>query len=220
MAKLIDLTMPIKTHWRWRVEINKFHGFEKGDQIQSSSIMIEAHAFTHIDSPLHFLKSGKAIDDIPLDQLVGEAAVIDVSYKAANEAITSEDLEQHGRHVKAGDIVLIKTGWDTKCSWESRSFWMEAPYLTRDAAEWLLKRRVKAVGYDFPQDYVIRELTFRMPRAEEFVTHELLLKKGVLNIEYLVCLKEIKKDRVKLFALPLKLVGVEGAPARVIAIED
>jgi kynurenine formamidase len=84
----------------------------------------------------------------------------------------------------------------------------------------LAEKRPKAVGCDFPQDYVIRELGKREPEIEEFIVHRVLLSRGILNIEYLTNLKRIKRKRVRFLAVPLKLKGVEGSPVRAVAIED
>jgi arylformamidase len=211
--------MPIKSHWRWPVNVKSVQKTE-GGWMQTSTIELQAHAFTHVDAPLHFIRNGKAIDEIPLDQLIGRASVIDVSYRGAGEEITFSDLEECGEHVSTDDIALIRTAWDLKHSWEKEEYWTEAPYLTKDAAEWLVERRVKAAGYDFPQDYVIREMLRRTVTAKEHTVHNVLLGNGVLNIEYLINLHQIKEKKVQIFVLPLRLVGVEGAPARVVAVED
>jgi arylformamidase len=58
----------------------------------------------------------------------------------------------------------------------------------------------------------------RHPSVKELPTHNIILGKGIFLIEYLINLHRIHVDRVNLFALPLKVVGAEGAPARVVAI--
>lgn len=220
MSRIIDLSLPLKPHFRWKFSVQKVYELNKGDTFQFSVVEVDAHSFTHIDAPLHFIRGGKSIDEVPLSQLVGEAAVIDLSDIKPKEAITSRDLNERGKHVKEGDIVLIKTEWEKRFSWESEEYWSEAPYLTKDAAEWFIGHKVKAIGCDFPQEYAIRELGRKVLKVEEFPVHQILLGNNILNIEYLTNLSEVKKERVKIIALPLKMVGCEGAPARVIAIED
>ncbi len=89
------------------------------------------------------------------------------------------------------------------------------------ACRWLLARGIKALGVDFPQDYPIRLLLAgkRAPIAE-FVSHDILLRNGVILIEYLCNLGALPGPRTTLFALPLKVPGADGAPARVIASES
>jgi kynurenine formamidase len=188
--------------------------------MQTSTFQMKAHVFTHVDAPLHFIQEGKSIDELHLDQLVGRASFIDVSYKQANEAITANDIVEHSNHVREGDIVLIKTGWDAHVSWKSKMYWTHAPYLRTEAAERLVQINVKAVGYDFPQEFVIRDLFTRSPKRWEYAVHIILLNQGILNIEYLINLHQLHKQIIQIFVLPLRLIGIEGAPARVLAIED
>lgn len=219
--KIYDLSWPITTtHPHWQVNIQKAMGHERGDPFQVLAIQMNLHAFTHIDGPRHRVPDGPTLDAIPLSYLVREAAIVDLSDKGANDPITAADLEQRGRHVRPGDIAVLKTLWPTKCPFESEEFWQRAPYLAPDAAQWLVQRGVVAVGYDFPQEYVIREQPRRPVAADEWVIHETILRNGILNIEYLAHLEQITRDRILLVALPLKVEGADGALARVIALED
>ena len=76
------------------------------------------------------------------------------------------------------------------------------------------------MGYDFPQDYVIREIPERYPDIEELCTHDQVLRKGIYMIEYLCNLGQVEQKRVEIYALPLKILGAEGACARVVAVTD
>lgn len=215
--KIIDLSFSISQDLpRWEIEVRK--DFPKHCH-QTTIVKMRVHAATHMDSPLHFIKGGKAIDEIPLEMTMGEASVVDLSYIGENEGITPEDLETNGGHIEEDDFVLLRTDWPDKM-WGGVEFWSKAPYLTEDGARWLAQKKPKAVGCDFPQDYVIRELGKREPEIDEFVVHHILLSRGILNIEYLTNLKSIKRKRVRFLAVPLKLKGVEGSPVRAVAIED
>jgi kynurenine formamidase len=217
MAKIIDLSLLISEGLpRWKVEINRVHPKHCH---QITIVKMSVHIATHMDSPLHFVKGGKSIDEIPLEMTMGEASVVDLSYKKENEGITPEDLERNGGHIREGDFVLLRTDWPDKM-WGDMEFWRKAPYLTEEGAKWLTEKKPKAVGYDFPQDYVIREMENREPDIAESVVHNVFLPKGILNIEYLTNLRSIKKKRVKFMAIPLKLKGVDGSPVRAVAIEE
>jgi kynurenine formamidase len=196
------------------------HELSKGDSFQSSVLEIPIHAFTHIDTPLHIRSNGKTIDNVPLDELTGPAAIFDLSSVKANGAIGVSDLEKASCKIIPGDIVLIKTEWDLKRDLRTIKYWSEAPFLKEEAAIWLAKQDIKAVGFDFPQDYYIRETHVREVLANELPTHNFLLRKGVYLIEYLCNLHQISNRRFTLFALPLKIADSEGAPARVVAVID
>ena len=215
--KLIDLSMSIQTHWRWPVKLEFLQSHEKGTDFQVCALNLSMHTFTHVDTPLHVMPNQITIDQVSLDQLAGPAAILDLKV-GPNQPITEEVLKKAGGHIKPGDIVLLKTGWDLQRDWMTREFWTEAPYVDEKAATWLVGQKIKAVGFDFPQDYHIRDIPARHPRVEELTTHSIILRRGIYLIEYLCNLHQIKVDRAEIFALPLKIAGAEGAPARVVAV--
>jgi arylformamidase len=214
-----DLSMPIADHFRWKVDRRRLQSFEQGDSFQISWLGWSVHSFTHIDSPRHIDPAGETSSDLDLRSVVGEACVLDLTHVKANEAITRETISKAGSGLKAGDIALLKTGWETQEPIASDRFWKRAPYLTREACEWLLEKEIKALGVDFPQDEPIRHLLDGEVRPiDEFVSHDVLLANGIPLIEYLCNLGSITEERVQLFALPLKIPDSDGCPARVIAM--
>ena len=103
----------------------------------------------------------------------------------------------------------------------SREFWTSAPYTTREAAEWLVARNIKAVGYDYPPDPSLR-MSPEHPGTiarEHHVTHDVFFPRNIAVIEYLANLAEIGTPRTMFLALPLKVDGGDGAPVRAIALE-
>ena len=178
-------------------------------------IKMFAHFGSHIDAPIHSIEGGQTIDKVPLDRLVGPAAVVDLKDHGREAAITGATLEERGEHVGHGDIAILKTTW-TDQHWGTDAFWTDGPYLTADAADWLVERGVKAVVYDFSQEYVVHTAGFR---GEECVVHHKLLGNGIYNIEYVHNLDAIQDQRVTIIALPLKLVDGDGSPARIVALE-
>jgi arylformamidase len=217
MPKIIDLSLTISEDLpRWNVEVRKH--FPKHCH-QYTTVKMPMHTATHMDAPLHFVEGGASIDQVPLEMTMGEASVVDLSHVGENEGITRDDLQENGGHIRESDFVLLRTDWVEKM-WGDEAFWSKAPYLTEDGARWLAEKKPKAVGCDFPQDYVIRRLTGKEPEKSEFVVHNVFMPRGILNIEYLANLKSIKGKRCKFMAIPLKLRGVEGSPVRAIAIEE
>ena len=219
--RIIDLTMPIITdHVRWKAERSVVGDTTAGDLFQVTSMVLNCHSFTHVDARRHYFGDGPTIEATPLDAVVGDAAVIDLMDVEPNEPIGPEKLSVRFGHVRPGDKILFKSGWDRKRSFRTKEFWLDAPFLTRDAALFLKDKGVQTVAYDFPQDYVIRLLLHGEVRpVEEHVTHDILLRSGVNMIEYVVNTSEISADRVLLSAAPLKIPEADGAPARVYAIE-
>ena len=218
--KIIDLSMPIRSNQRWPVNCERVLDFKKGDPFQSTTFTMSAHAFTHIDAPLHIAPDRSPIHEAPLDHLVGSAVILDLSHVKPNQAIGLDDLIKDSDGIVHENIVVLKTAWDLQRSWNSREYWSEAPYLDDEAVAWLSEQHLTVVGFDFPQDYAIREIPGRHPRVEEMPAHNLILRKGTYQIEYLCNLHRINAERFTLIALPIKLAGCEGAPARVIALLD
>lgn len=220
MPRIIDLSMAIEDHFRWPVERRLQSDHAKGDLFQVTWLGWPVHGFTHMDSPRHFFADGKTTSDIPLEITVGEAAIVDLTPAAPNRAITAERLASAAGHVQPGDIVVIKSCWEQHRSPKTPEFWTEAPYMGREAAEWLLERRPRAVAFDFPQDYTIRLLLQGEIRPlEEHITHDVLLKNGVILIEYLSNTAALSVPRTFLCCLPLKIPDADGAPARVVALD-
>jgi len=80
---------------------------------------------------------------------------MDLSYVKENQRIDIGDLRKHEHEIKEGDIVILSTQWDEKRDFHDLRFWDESPYLSKGAVEWLIERKIKMVGFDFPQDYEI-----------------------------------------------------------------
>jgi arylformamidase len=220
--RLIDLSTPVRTgHFRWPVE-RRFHKSHDTGQGQATWAGWIVHGFTHMDSPRHVDPEGFTTDAITLDMTVGEAAVLDLSAVPENSPIEEARIAAAGTHLRRGDVALLKTRWDERYSIETPEFWGRAPWMTAEAAEWLYQKEIKAVAFDFPQDYCIRFFLTgeTRPPLPEHVTHHRLLARGVIMFEYLCNTGALRAPRCQFIGLPVKIPDCDGAPARVIAIEE
>jgi len=233
--RIIDLSLPIISGQDWtKYPAGVVYGHEEPpttieqfSTIEQTTVCMYKYAsttqsYTHLDVPRHVYEEGATLEQVSLDLMVGEAAVIDMMHKQARDVITGADLEDAGGHVKAGDIALIRTGWTERGPWGTERFWRDMIYMDEDAGEWLDQKDVKAIAVDFspdlPQFYIDDEDKLQ-PTENGHPTHMRLLKKDFVIIEWLTNVMEIKQQRVDFFALPLPLVGTDGAQARVIAVE-
>lgn len=223
MKKIVDLTLPIQEHWRWLCKLRPHHTFDDGFFFHQY-MDYNLHGFTHVDAHLHYIPGAPSIEKVPLDIWYGEATVVDLSHLGENGAVTAAEMEKHAQHVKAGDIVLLRTDWPLKCDYTTREFWGKGPYTAADACHWLVNRKVKTVGYDYPPDDILRYEVLDSSHVgtspDDFPTHDIFFKAGVFVIEYLCNLHLIKKQRFEFMALPLPIVGGDGSPARAIAFVD
>jgi kynurenine formamidase len=214
--RIIDLTMPIGEHFRWRPRIE----VDQGELFRVTNLHTTCHGFSHVDAQAHFVRSGPTIEATPLAKVVGPCRVLDLSAAPDNAAIEPDRLEAADPGGPEGEILLLATHWSARRDYREPTFWTESPWLSRASAEWLLARRPSAVAVDFPQDYAIRLLLDGVMAPEaEHVTHDVLLRAGVTLIEYVVNTAALAGPRTFLSAAPLLIPGADGAPARVFAIE-
>jgi arylformamidase len=183
----------------------------------STVFTMNTHIGTHVDAPLHFFSDLASIDEVSLDRIVmREAIVLDVSHKGPDSIVTADDLEKTGVKPEPHQIPVIKTLW-TDRKWGTPEFWPQMVCLDPSVGEWIAERRVPAVAMDcFPE-----RPTWRMTLKpeERGVNHKTWLKAGILMIQFLTNLSSIG-DRFTLFALPLRLKGMDGSPARVVGFEE
>jgi arylformamidase len=218
--EIIDLSMPIEPHFRWPVDLAIKGDIAAGDPFRVSRINMTCHGFSHVDAQAHVIAHRPTIETTALSRVVGPCRVLDLRDVAPNQAIDAERLAAADPGGPDGEILLLASGWDQKRDYKTREFWLDAPYLTRDAALWLKARNPTALAFDFPQDFPIRLLldNTHVP-FEEHVTHDICLRAGITLIEYVVNTGALKHPRTFLCAAPLKLPNADGSPARIFAIE-
>ena len=185
------------------------------------------HGGTHLDAPVHFAEGGHTADEVPLDRLVGPAAVVDVSAEAAANSDYRMDVAALERHeaahgrIDARTIVLVRTGWSAR--WPDRARYLgtartgpEAvaelhfPGIDSSAAHWLAGRGVKAVGIDTPSiDY---------GQSTSFDTHQILFQENIPAFENVAHLDRLPPTGAFVVALPMKIRGGSGGPLRIVAV--
>lgn len=186
---------------------------------QASWISFGAHTASHVDSPLHVVQGAPFIGEIPLDKVIGEAVILDLMSKGYDNAVIGpEDLEPFADDICEGDIVIMRTDWAAK-KWNSPdlSYWLESPVLSVEGAQWLVQKKPKAVVFDCFEEYGARLPNFK---PDDFAMHKVILGAGIIIIEGVINLDQLKNKRVKFFAVPLKIMNTEAAPARIFAIEE
>jgi arylformamidase len=183
--------------------LQRVQRLEAGDSYNLTRLDISAHTSTHVDAPLHFVPGGAGVDSLPLDVLVGPAWVADLSGCAE---IHAADLVSAAIPVGVTRL-LLKTG--SMPEETTTVFDPGFAALALDGARWLLERGVRLVGID-----TISIEGYASVNASSAV-HHALLEAGVVIIENLE-LSAVVPGAYRVTCLPLKLVGADGAPARVI----
>ena len=168
--------------------------------VTETRLEMDVHTGTHIDAPLHMQPDGETFESIPLESLVGDCKVVDLTN--VTNGISRADLEEFG--LEQGDFVLFKT----KNSFDDR-FIFDFVFLAQDGAAYLAELGVRGIGID----------ALGIERSQEgHPTHKILFDKDIIIIEGLR-LKEVEQGDYFMVAAPLKLVGTDASPARVLLFE-
>ncbi|HZE72548.1 MAG TPA: cyclase family protein [Pyrinomonadaceae bacterium] len=234
-GRIIDLSYPFDSstvYWPTAEEFSLEKDFEgvteKGYYYSAYRYAAAEHGGTHIDAPVHFAKGRRSVDQIPLEQLIGQAVVVDVSEQCAENRdyrVTTRDFENWERKngkIPAGAIVLLRTGFGKY--YPDRKKYMGTdergaaavanlhfPGLHPDAARWLTQNRsIKAIGLDTPSiDY---------GQSTLFESHRALFEKDVPAFENVANLDKLPLKGFSVIALPMKIRNGSGGPLRIIAL--
>jgi arylformamidase len=171
-----------------------------------SALSFSAHAGTHLDAPAHFFAGGKTIDAYPPDRFVLPALVAEI---ATPSRVGVGDLER--LQIAPREALLLKTANSARGLPSASSFRTHYTFLTKEAAQWCVSRRLGLVGIDY--------LSVDAPDDNAFSAHRALLGADVLILEGLD-LSGVRQGRYRLLCLPLKLKGCEAAPVRAVLVED
>ena len=200
---------------------------ENGYYYSAYAFCAAEHGGTHLDAPVHFAAGKQSMDEIPLDRLIGDAVVMDVSEKALQNKdylINVADFEAweaaNGR-LPDDVIVLLRTGYGK--FWPDRLTYMGTdeigpqavaklhfPGLDPAAATWLVnQRKIKAIGLDTPSiDY---------GQSTLFESHQILFKADIPAFENVANLEQLPSKGAWVIALPMKIKGGSGGPLRIVA---
>jgi len=234
-SRLIDLTHAFgadtivwPTEHDFRLVVQQEGETPGGYYYASNRLEMAEHGGTHIDAPIHFVRGGQTLDQIPIERLVGAGVHIDVSVQCARDRdyrLTIQDFERweatHGR-IPYGAIVLVDTGFAQ--FWPSRQDYLGTelkgpegvralhfPGVHPEAAAWLVReRQIEAIGIDTASiDY---------GQSTGFETHVALLSQNMPVFENLADLRFLPAQGFQVIALPMKIAGGTGGPLRIIAV--
>jgi arylformamidase len=208
VATFYDISVPISnggTVYPGNPEIRVVPQQEiaKGGSSNVSLLSFGSHTGTHVDAPKHMFDDGDSIDTVPLDILMGPAVLVDVGSKCT--AVDAKALRLH--ELKGHKRILIKTRNSSFI--REQEFREDYTYLAPDGADYLLSLGVKLVGVDY--------FSIEQFHSGHHRTHNTLLKAGVVIVEGLD-LSVPPPGPYELRALPLRLAGLDGAPARAVLV--
>ncbi|HEX6901274.1 MAG TPA: cyclase family protein [Thermoanaerobaculia bacterium] len=233
-VKVVDLTYAFddKTiYWptsptSFKLDRLSYGKTEAGFFYASNAFCTPEHGGTHLDAPIHFAEGKRTADQIPIEQLIGPAVVIDVSAKAAADPdyrLTAEDVrawETKNGAVPRDTIVLLRTGWGKR--WPDRKRYLgddkpgdasnlHFPSYGAEAARYLVEqRKVKALGVD--------TASIDHGPSKDFIVHQIANGANVPGLENVANLEQVPETGAWIIALPMKIAGGSGGPVRVVAL--
>lgn len=232
-SKVIDMTYAFDENTIYWPTAKPFHldvvaagKTEAGYWYAANNICLAEHGGTHMDAPIHFAEGKRAASEVPVQQLIGPAVVIDVQSQASQNAdyrLSVADLEAweqtHGQ-IPSGAIVLMLSGWGKR--WPDKKQYLGTdqpgdvanlhfPGFSREAAEWLVSQRsIDAIGVDTPSiDY---------GQSKDFIVHQTINGANLPGLENVANLDQLPPTGATLIALPMKIAKGSGAPARIIGL--
>jgi len=174
----------------------------EGEWYVMSDVDLMGHVGTHIESPFHCLKKGADLSQIPLDQLGGDAVILNLVNAKAEGGVTLQQVRDAAKAaggVRKGDIVFCRMG--------------PTPYFSTAALKWLVGQGMKLMGVDS------NGVELADDKTHANVNHLVLFRAGIPLIENLTNLNGVSRPRVKVYALPVPVRGLDAFPLRVIAVE-
>lgn len=175
----------------------------EGEWYVMSDVELMDHVGTHIEAPLHCLKDGMDLSQIPLEKLIGDAVILDLRDAYSDSGVTLEQVKKavdDAGGIKKNDIVFCMMG--------------ETDYFSTEAIRWLVDAGMKLMGVDSAGV----EIPHSVSHTNE--NHLALFRADIPLIERLANLDRLSKSRVKVYALPIPVVSLDAFPLRVIAIEE
>lgn len=208
-SKIIDISVPLEKEMPiWpdsnAISLEQVSNLENNDLANVTSLKMDVHIGTHIENSLHFIADGESIDKILLETLIGPVKVV---YLPEIRTITVKDLKNLDLN-KNITRLLFKTSNSKLWQKKENKFQKDYVGLDSSAALWLTKTNIKLIGIDY----------LSIAKFDEAVeVHQILMKNNLIVLETLN-LSEVQPGNYKLICLPLKLIGIEAAPARAVLI--
>ena len=201
----------------------KSQGIDVPEEVEKSNHMlskleITTHIGTHIDAPSHMLENTWSIDEVPLENIVKKGKIIPLTDIKPGGMVTADAILKAGVEFDETVIPILHTGWTEK-TWGTPEFWDNTVYMHKDAAELIAERNVSAVAIDFFPEFPFWRNDVERPEGQPpGHNHKIFLSQETILIQMVTNIGAVGDEDFILSAVPLRLKGLDGSPARVFAM--
>jgi kynurenine formamidase len=251
MWKVVDLSHP------WGMDTPPWVGYPSPkitytqrlpyNKIVSQWIETSLHIGTHMDAPLHGTPGGCDMASIPLDQLVGDGVIVDISADVGDWGFITPEMITKRADVRKGDILLYHTGYHDYYTYgktpdEERYMCKHPGPLSPEFARWVVDMQFKWIGFDLgsgdhPMNTTIRDMRADLarefeakvgkpmeeifPRKDFFFMHRIPFAARIPHVENIGGdIDQVLNRRCRIGAFPWKFKGGEASICRVVAFLD
>jgi kynurenine formamidase len=179
--------------------------YDDGSTFQIGRIDMIANTGTYVDAPFHRYADGADLADLSLPSLADLPGVV-VRRPWENGIAIGRDAFD-GAEVE-GKAVLVHSGWDRH--WRTERYLSDNPFLTAEAADWLVEQGVAFVGID--------SLNIDDTRVRTRPVHTKLLAAGIPICEHMTNLGSLPDEGFRFSAVPPKVRGMGSFPVRAYAV--
>lgn len=185
--------------------------YAPGTEFHIGRIAMVANTGTYVDSPFHRFADGPDLAALPLEQLAGlDGTVVRVVGQQGRAIGRSALVGALDAYPVARGAVLVHTGWDAR--WGTEAYLAGHPFLTEDAARYLVERGAALVGID--------SLNIDDTDDARRPVHTTLLGAGIPVVEHLCALGALPVRGFRFTAVPVKVRGLGTFPVRAYAEVD
>lgn len=201
-----DLPAPVICDYLSRKQSREHYA--RGTEFHIGKIEMVANTGTYVDSPFHRFADGKDLSDLPLSSLADLDTVVLRFNKDQGRAIDRSYFKNLGD--LAGKAVLVHTGWDAY--WRTDQYFENHPFLTEDAARYLVDSNVALAGID----------SLNIDDTEDLCrpVHTALLEADIPIAEHLRGLDQLPDRGARFSAAPVKVRNFGTFPVRAFAVVE
>jgi arylformamidase len=200
--------------WHQQTKLITLGTFESVGR-RTSQVSMGSHAGTHIDAPLHFIKNGESIDQIPLHRFLGKAHVYNVSHLSNQHEITLNEIQKLLQYAVVGQSIFFNFNWGHLFD-KPEIYYKKQSWISEEAARFILSMKPPIIACDMA---MLDNPSNGQGCDKDSPIHKIFLGHSTPLVENALFPQELSGD-INYAVFPLKLFNLDGSPTRLVAWYD